>query len=174
MRLRQLKEADADGMLEWMHDPEIQKFFRTSMETKTREEVMDFIHNANTVPVEGNSIHFAIADEDDSYLGTVSLKDFDFSSRSAEYAISLRKCAQGRGIAYQATREILKMAFETFHLQRIFLNVLEDNLRAIHLYEKLGFTYEGAFRHYLFLNGEYKTLRWYSMLENEWKENSTT
>lgn len=27
MRLRKLEEKDAEGMLEWMHDPEIQKIF---------------------------------------------------------------------------------------------------------------------------------------------------
>ena len=170
MYLRPLEEKDAEGMLEWMHDPEIQKSFRAAMSDKTREEVLSFIQSAGTDPKNQRNIHYAIADENDEYLGTISLKDIDSSSKSAEYAISLRKCAQGKGIAAWATREILRIAFEELRLQRIFLNVLSDNEKAIHLYEKSGFVYEGAFRRHLFLRGEYKTLKWYSILDNEYFE----
>lgn len=170
MRLRALKVEDAEGMLEWMHDPDIQQFFQFSAQEKTYEDVLRFIHDAETLPIDGRNIHFAIADENDEYLGTISLKNVDLTARSAEYAICLRKCAQGKGIAFWATNQILKMAFEEYHLQRIYLNVLSDNKMAIRLYEKCGFTYEGAFRRHLFLKGEFKTLYWYSILDNEFFE----
>ena len=107
-------------------------------------------------------------DENDDYLGTISLKDVDIISGNAEYAISLRKKAQGRGIATQATKELLKKAFEQFGFEKVYLNVLADNEHAIHLYEKCGFVYEGEFRRHLFLKGEYKTLKWYSVLKKEY------
>jgi len=168
MHLRILKEKDADRMLEWMHDPDIQKSFRISMQDKTYEEVLCFIREAEIRLEDGKSIHYAIADENDEYLGTISLKAIDLCAKSAEYAITLRKCAQGKGIAAQATNEILKTAFEEFHLQRVYLNVFEDNQSAIRLYEKSGFHYEGTFRRHLYIRGEYKTLRWYSMLDDEY------
>ena len=52
----------------------------------------------------------------------------------------------------------------------MFLNVLKDNDRAIHLYEKCGFIYEGESREHVFMNGEYKTVEWYSMLDKEFDE----
>lgn len=170
MNLRKLELKDAEGMLEWMHDPEIQKSFRYCMGTTRKEDVLEFIRTAETRPVEGKSIHYAIVDEKDEYLGTISLKDVSLTAKSAEYAISLRRKAQGMGIAAQATRELLKLAFETFKMQRVYLNVLADNDKAIRLYEKCGFTYEGEFRRHLFLRGEYKTLKWYSMLDEEYFE----
>ena len=78
--------------------------------------------------------------------------------KNAEYAISLRAKAQGKGIASQATTTLLKIAFEDLNLERVYLNVLSDNKRAIRLYEKIGFVYEG----------EYKALRWYSILRGEY------
>jgi len=36
------------------------------------------------------------------------------------------------------------------------------------MYERIGFVYEGAFRKHLFLRGEYKTLKWYSILREEY------
>lgn len=169
IHLRRLKREDAEGMLEWMHDPDIQKNFQTDMASKTLADVENFISSALCYPVEGGSIHLAIADEDDVYLGTISLKDISMYDRRAEYAISLRKSAQGRGIAAEATRQLLTLSFRDWKLERIYLNVLSENTKAIQLYEKCGFFYEGAFRKHLYLKGEFKTLKWYSVLREEYE-----
>lgn len=168
MILRKLDEKDAKGMLEWMKDTEINKNFRFSIDNKNLQNVLDFIRGAEIVPSEGNSVHYAIADEADEYLGTISLKNFNMVDKNAEYAISLRAKAQGKGIASQATTTLLKIAFEDLNLERVYLNVLSDNKRAIRLYEKIGFVYEGEFRNCMFLRGEYKALRWYSILRGEY------
>ncbi len=166
--LRALQPEDAAGMLEWMKDADIQKGFRLFCEEKTRNDVMAFIQGAEVVPVQGGSVHFAVADEQGEYMGTISLKNFDFAARHAEYAIVLRKKAQGKGIAVKATNELLEKAFTEFHLEKVYLNVLSDNLRAIRLYERYGFVYEGEFRRHLYLRGEYKGLRWYSLSVEEY------
>ena len=112
MKLRRLKEKDATGMLEWMHDPEFQKNFQIDMINRRMEDIIEFINQSQTDRIEGQSIHYAIVDEEDEYLGTISLKDIDLLARKAEYAISLRKMAQGKGIATEATRELLRIAFD--------------------------------------------------------------
>lgn len=168
MRLRRLEKKDADGMLEWMHDPEIQENFRFDASKKSKEDVLEFINNSRIEMIAGKDIHYAIADDLDEYLGTISLKDVDAEARNAEYAISLRKKAQGRGIAAEATEELLRLAFDEYGLERVYLNVLAENKKAIHLYEKCGFVYEGEFRKHLFLKGEFRTLKWYGILREEY------
>lgn len=165
MRLRKLEEKDIPYMLEWMHDRSINCFFRFDAEAQTTESVRSFIQKANTN--ENNEVHFAIVSDEDTYMGTVSLKDIDFSIKQAEYAISLRKSAQGTGISNFATKKILEYAFFSLHLNRIYLNVLADNLRAIHFYEKFGFVYEGEFREAIIIHRKIKNLRWYSILKSE-------
>lgn len=171
MILRELKEKDAEGMLEWMHDPEIQKNFRFSVLDKTMEDILGFIREAETQIIDGKSVHYAIVGEGDEYLGTISLKNVDLTSKNAEFAISLRKKAQGKGIGTKAIHKILNLAFHNFGLQRVYLNVLSENERAIRLYEKCGFVYEGEFRNHLCLRGEYKSLKWYSILQEEFRTN---
>lgn len=168
MRLRKLEEKDADYMLEWMTDSEIQKYFRFDMANRKKEDILAFINNAEIKMIDGKSIHYAIADERNEYLGTISLKNINLVSRNAEYAISLRKKAQGRGIATEATKELLRRAFFEFGLEKVYLNVLSENDKAIRLYEKCGFVYEGEFRKHLFLKGEFKALKWYSILKEEY------
>ena len=158
IRLRQLQEKDAEGMLEWMQDSEIRKSFRFCTDNKTKADVLEFIRNAEVAPIEGKSIHYAVSDDNDEYLGTISLKDVNLTARNGEYAISLRRKAQGKGIGIEATNELLRRAFCEFGFQKVYLNVLADNHRAIRLYEKCGFVYEG----------EFKGLKWYSMLREEY------
>lgn len=169
IRLRKLKEQDAPFMLEWMKDSEIQNCFRFDMSHMEMNDVLDFIRNSNVDLCHGSDIHYAVCGEDDEYLGTISLKNIDLINRKAEYAIGLRRSVQGKGIAKEATYLILQLAFEKYGLMKVYLNVLADNTRAIHFYEKFGFVYEGQFRKDLFLKGEFKTLKWYSLLKNEFQ-----
>ena len=170
MKLRMLEPKDAVGMLEWMHDSKVNRFFRFDASNMTLEKAQDFIEKSRKEAELRESYNFAIADENDEYLGTISLKDIDWQARVAEYAISIRSAAQGNGIATEATQQILKYAFEELELNRIFLNVLEDNERAIHLYEKCGFKYEGLFRNHVNIHGKIKSLKWYSILKEEFEE----
>lgn len=170
MVLRGLKEDDAVGMLEWMHDQEIQKNFQFAAADKNLNDVLDFIHSASIVPEHKKSIHYAITEDGGEYLGTISLKNIDFTANNAEYAVVLRKKAQGCGLASRATEEILDKAFHEIALERVYLCVLKENEKAVRLYEKCGFVYEGEFRNHLFLNEKYRTLKWYGMLKEEYEQ----
>jgi len=50
--LRKLQEKDVDGMLEWLHDEEVQKNLLSSMTTVTREMALDFIFSAESYAFE--------------------------------------------------------------------------------------------------------------------------
>ena len=170
--IREFKETDAPLMLEWMHDPGIQRCFKKNMMAVTLEEARKFcmVSRIPKVIKQGDSLHFAIVDEDDEYLGTISLKEIDLENRSAEYAITTRKIAQGHGVARQATGLLLKKAFGEYRLHRVYLNVLANNEPAIRLYERCGFTFEGEFREHLSIGGKYMNWKWYGLLEDEYNE----
>lgn len=104
--LRELKEEDAELMIEWMHDADIQKGFRKNMMAVTLDDAKKFCRDAKLKdkPSQGTNCHFAIVDsEDDEYLGTISLKNIDLQSMVAEYAITTRKKASGKGVGFIAT-----------------------------------------------------------------------
>lgn len=162
--LRKLEEKDATGMMEWMHDETVNVWFRFDFSQMTNEKVLAFIKNS----FDENNQNFAIVDENDAYMGTISLKNISLENKNAEYAIVTRSKVHGTNLAYIATKEILEYAFDTLGLQRVYLNVLEDNVRANRFYEKCGFVHEGMARKHLFLNGKYHSLNWYSVLKEEY------
>ncbi|MCM1263982.1 MAG: GNAT family N-acetyltransferase [Butyrivibrio sp.] len=172
IRLRILESKDCDGMMEWMHDKEAIHSFQKNMEDKTRADVLNFIASAKPIPLDGEDMHYAVVDETDEYLGTISLKSINLKDGNAEYAISTRKKVWGKGVAQEATKELLNIAFKELHLEKVYLNVLADNVRAIRLYEKCGFHLEGEFRNHLYLEGQYKNLKWYAILRKEYMKNN--
>lgn len=160
-RLRPLEEKDAVGMLEWMTDPAITRFFRFDATKMTLESCKAFISESGKQP---NCRHWAIVNGIDEYLGTISLKEID--GDSAEYAISTRSCAHGTGAAMAATRQILDIAFGELGLDRVYLNVLTDNGRANAFYRKAGFRYTHREENALEIRGEMKSLNWYEIGKN--------
>lgn len=166
MKLRQLKIKDVDRMLTWMHSKESKDIFAKDFNKYTKEDVTNFVKIKNTK----NNINYACVNDDDEYLGTVSLKNIDYDNKNAEYAISFMKEAQGTGAALFATKEILKQAFEELNLEKVYLDVLDTNKRAISFYKKVGFIQEGTFRKHFIKNNEYINLLYFSILKEEYYE----
>lgn len=162
MKIRKLLLKDTMGILEWMQDSKINCFFRFDPKKQTEETVKGFIKNSYT---ELNR-HYAVTDDNDEYLGTVSLKNIDKENQNAEYAISMRKKAQGTGASAFGTKEVLKVAFCELKLKKVYLNVLSENLRAIGFYKKMGATYEGTFKDHIKIKDSLKSLDWYCWMEN--------
>ncbi|MBE6506809.1 MAG: GNAT family N-acetyltransferase [Methanocorpusculum parvum] len=164
MKIRDLHKNDAERMLEWMQNPDIADNFRFEPSNIDISTTTSFIEASlnNT-----SSQHYAVTDDEDRYMGTVSLKNIDFENKNAEYAISLHMDAIGKGYAKFATNAILDIAFNKLKLNRVYLNVLSKNIRAIKFYEKYGFIFEGESKEHLFHKGNFESLRWYRILASE-------
>ncbi|AFR09378.1 MULTISPECIES: GNAT family N-acetyltransferase [Nocardiopsis] len=94
------------------------------------------------------------APEDGRYLGELSLYDVSPENASAGYRIALSAIEfTGRGLGREATRLVLRHAFEEVGLHRIWLHVYAFNMRAIAVYRSCGFSVEGRLRDSLLWEG---------------------
>ena len=154
--LRPLLEKDTPHMLEWLHDRTVTEYLQLDGSGATLADAACFIQSAQNESVD---LHRAVVDCNDTYLGTVSLKNIDTGKREAEYAIAMRASAMETGAAFAATQDILNIAFQILGLRRVYLNVLQENQRAVRFYNKCGFqyTHQGE----LVLRGERRVLLWY-------------
>ena len=135
MKIRKLEKKDTLNMFNWMHDIETVKYFNIDFSKKTIEDCEKFIENSFT----DTNINFAIVDDNDNYLGTITLKNIDKQNKNAEYAIVVDSKYHGKGVSNFATKEILKYAFETLKLNVVYLCVSPENKRAISFYKKTNF-----------------------------------
>lgn len=134
MYLRKLELKDAPLMLAWMHDRRVTEKLRTDFESKTLKDVENFI--TWSLKDEENQ-HFAIASDKDEYMGTVSLKHIE--NRSAEFAITVRAEAMGRGYAWFGMESVIEKGFQELGLESIYWCVSRENSRAVRFYDKHNF-----------------------------------
>lgn len=162
MRLRELKQEDAPLMLAWMHDESVVSDLRGNFAAKTIDDCRSFIANSITE----ENIHLAIASDTDEYMGTVSLKNIE--NGSAEFAITVRAEAMGRGYSWFGMEEIIKKAFNELGLESVYWCVSRDNTRAVRFYDKHNF-HEALDIPQKVLE-RYKdvdNLKWYSVLKGD-------
>ncbi len=133
MKLRELRQSDASRMLEWMHDISIVEKLHTDFMSKTIDDCRKFIVESNNI----DNLNLAITDDNNVYMGTVSLKHI--TDINAEFAIVICKDAMGKGYAIEAMKEILEIGFRDYSLEYIYWCVAKDNIRAVRFYEKNNF-----------------------------------
>ena len=133
MKLRKLIKEDACAMLEWMHDENVTRWMQTDFSSKTLHDCESFIEKSQDT---GEDLNLAIVDEDNHYLGTVSLKHIDMNQKIAEFAITISSKAMGNGVSKYGMEEILRIGIEELGLENIFWCVSKENERAIRFYEK--------------------------------------
>lgn len=121
-------------MLEWMHDDSVVHDLQTDFSVKTIDDCISFIEMSQN---DKENLNLAIVDDNDEYMGTVSLKHI--SNGTAEFAITVRKSAMGKGYSKFGMEEIIKKGFNDLGLSYIYWYVSPENARAIRFYEKNGY-----------------------------------
>lgn len=162
--LRELRIADADYMCEFLEDPDISHNFIFTRYPFSMENFNEFIKISWG---DTKNIHYAIVDDNNEYVGTVSLKNINYVDRNAEYAIVTRKKFWGTKCAYEATKQIIEYGFKRINLHKIYFNVLSSNLRVRNFYEKFGFIKENVFKEHMYINGKYEDLIWYCIFNTD-------
>lgn len=87
-------------------------------------------------------------------------------------AVELKRivvAAPERGLGRKILTELIRIAFCELDAHRLFLDVFEDNTRARHLYESLGFQYEGVMREAARRDDHWCNLHLMSILESEYR-----
>lgn len=99
---------------------------------------------------------FMVTDkENNQFLGTIGLKNFDQKNRNAELFISLDSPG---GYGADTVKTLVNYCFEHLNLHKIYLKVFDYNKKAICCYEKAGFVREGILTEQHFNGGRYSDI----------------
>lgn len=140
LHLRPITPADTEKVVTWRNRDFVRKnfiyqkpFTKEGHETWLREQVEP-----------GHVVQFIICVEEEEAclreIGSVYLRDIDREKGEAEYGVFIGESdALGKGYGTQAAKRMLDYGFGKLGLKKIFLRLLEDNLRALKSYEKAGF-----------------------------------
>ncbi len=134
--IRPLREDDALASYEWRNDPEVWKLTgRRPDRLITLQIETEWIRK---VLSEENSARFAIL-VDNTYVGNIQITNI-ITAGEGEYHIFIgNRAFWGKGIATQATWQLLRYAREKLGLKKLHLTVKPENEAAIRVYLKCGF-----------------------------------
>ncbi len=163
--LRSIEESDTDNIIAWRNKPDVRKYF-INQELLTIQNHTNWLRNY----VETGRVRqfIIVSRKDGKGIGSVFLRDIDVINKKAEFGIFIGEEEYlGCGFGTQALGLIMEYGFQELHLNKIFLRVLADNVRAIKSYQKSGFSQEGYFRKDVFVNSELKDLIFMAKLRDE-------
>ncbi len=134
-RIRRLRYEDLDLIAGWDKDPEIKRLTgRMTHEPGGLETWW------NDMTRDRSRADFAITDNEGQVIGDVALEQIIWRTREAELRIAIgNKDYWGYGYGTEAVREVVELGFTGMNLDRIYLRVQQDNVRAIRSYLKAGF-----------------------------------
>ena len=136
IHLSQLSIVHLEPYLEMLADPEGRRLTGTT-QVFTRASVQAWLEARATVR---NRRDWAIIDEFGDFAGEVVLNEFDDAKNQMNLRIALRGPRwYSKSIGRQALALALEFAFDTLTLDKVTLEVLIDNDRAISAYRSVGF-----------------------------------
>ncbi|HET9313454.1 MAG TPA: GNAT family protein [Nitrospira sp.] len=103
----------------------------------------------------------------DAMVGEVVLNDWNELNRSCGFRAFVGAEGRGRGLGSEATELIVRHGIHELGLHRIALEVYAFNPRARHVYEKVGFRYEGTGRDALWFDEQWIDVHYMSILETD-------
>lgn len=122
-------------MIEWMRDSIVVSDLKSDFASKTINDCYEFIETAQDT---SESVHFAIMNDMDEYMGTVNLKHI--RDLAAEFGISVRSYAMGKGYSKFAMTQTINFRFKDVNLKKIYWCVDPANMRALCFYDKNEYT----------------------------------
>ncbi|MBN1267804.1 MAG: GNAT family N-acetyltransferase [Anaerolineales bacterium] len=169
IRLRAVEQDDLERYVTWFNDPEVRKHLEMILPMSSADEE-DWYQNMRKSPPAERAFAIDIRDGNGwTHIGSCSFLHVDQINSLAEIGISIGEKKQwGKGYGTEVVRLLLKVAFETLNLNRVYLRVYEKNMRGIRTYEKAGFVLEGRLREARFSEGSYQDVLIMGVLRSEW------
>jgi diamine N-acetyltransferase len=183
IRLRRNERKDIPIFVMWLNDPEVRHYLSMIYPISQVSEEQWF---DNMLKLPESEQPFAIEIPENSsknlkasevqrkqwkMIGNCSFMNINWTNRSGEVGLFIGdKTCWNRGYGTETMALMLRIGFETMNLNRIFLQVDEENKAGIRAYEKAGFVHEGRFREGIYRDGKYHDIVFMSVLRSDWDQ----
>lgn len=135
VEIRLLEAADLQATLSWRNRDENRRWFINSNVIEWKDHVNWF----ESYQKKSNDFVYII-EADGELVGQCAVYGIDLQQKRAEVGRFLvSPDSAGKGYIKRGCQLLIETCWQQLALDSVFLEVLEDNVRAIKLYEKLGF-----------------------------------
>lgn len=125
------------------------------------------INDSNQSILKRQKIHRFIIHYENQKAGVISLKDINWDSGVAEVGYLIDEAFHNKGIASEAVKLIVKMAFGKGGLNKLKATTILQNLPSNRVLEKNGFKVEGILRQEFLVQNNLHDVYMWSILKSE-------
>ena len=110
-----------------------------------------------------------VIEADGRAIGRGGLYRIDHFNRRCELGIALGRDHWGKGFGQDAVRTLVDYAFDYLNMNRVALQVLAEDPRAVGAYRRAGFVEEGRLRQQGWVGGRFHDELLMSILRDDWE-----
>ena len=167
--LRQLRATDVTDIFEYASDPEVSRYTLWDTHT-TLDETRVFLNYIIDQHRRGEGMVWAVTLRGTGkMIGTCGFGSFKHRDSRAELGFALSRQFWSKGITTEAVGAVLRFVFKDMRLNRLEARCDIDNLASARVLEKSGLKYEGTLRQHARIKSEYRDLRLYSILREDFE-----
>ncbi len=168
--LRAFGPQDADVLFEMQSNEAVLRYVEWG--PRTREEVAESLAKiaATAIHDEGDVLSLAVMlGATGALVGYVVLQYPSAEHRRGEVGFMVHPHHGGRGYTTEASRELLRIAFDDVGMHRVIGQVESRNKASRRVLEKLGMREEAHLVENVFVKGEWQDEVTYAILDREWR-----
>ena len=162
--IRPLTDEDLELRVQWYNDPDIRKtlILDKPLEMDKTTEWFKSIKDSK------ERLDLVIAMSDGIPIGVTGLREIDPQNQSSGiYMILGDKAYWGKSIMYDVHLCLLNYGFQSMNLNKIWANVLSNNIASYVTLKKVGFTREAVFKNEFFRDTKYYDIYRMAILRRE-------
>ena len=164
--IRKFEKCDIPIKVEWVNNPKNNTFLHYDIPIEIGKTERWFENNLGR-----NDRYDGIIEADGVPVGLIGLLSIDLKNKKAEYYVMMGNVDfKGKGIAKEASRQIINYGFYELNLNRIYLYTEVKNVIAQKLFERVGFIKEGCLRADLLMHGNFIDRYVYGILKEDWEK----
>jgi len=170
--LRPFTPTDFDAMFAMHSVPEVVRYLY--WEPRSEEEVravLDRKAGEVAIATEGDKLSLAaVLKSTGELIGDVMMQWVSREHAQGEIGFIFHPDHHGRGYATEASRALLRLAFEELQLHRVVGRLEARNVASARVLEKLGMRREAHFLENEYVKSEWQSGLVYAILDREWRD----
>jgi ribosomal-protein-alanine N-acetyltransferase len=165
--LRKMLPKDAEDMYEYAQEPLVTNFllWEPHVSIKFTQSYLKFIQ---TQYAAASFFDWAVTLADSGkMIGTCGFASIDTDNDAGEIGYVINPEYWGKGYATEALSRMLSFGFGVLGMHRIYVRIMSGNLASERVAKKCGMRHEATFYSSLMVKGEYRTIKYYAILRDE-------
>lgn len=172
--IRRYEASDIEAIWEAVKESraELSRWMAWCHANYSRDDVTEWVIGRPSAWESNQEWGFVVEGPQDSVLGACGIHRIDLLNQVGELGYWIRSSSTGRGCATEATRQLLRWAFDETPLHRLELVIAEENKASLRVARKVGGVEEGLLRKRTVVNNTHQDCVLFAILKDEFRKQS--